>query len=445
MNQPKNKLGRFGLSQSLKWHSLEQSDKNLILFVGICLFIFIAFRIWRLSFPGTTVFDEVYFPKMAWQYLQGEQFFDIHPPLGKLIIALGELIFHNTPFGWRLLPLLFGIGLIPAASWASYQLFRNWRLSLIASFLIAIDGMMIVYSRTGLMDGFILFFGLLSLGYCWKFRLSRSSGRSAWLPMMLSGIFAGLAVAIKWIGLGFLPIVAITALLVLVTTKKPRADIWDYLIWLLSFVVYPAILYTVPFLANWQQNFWSEFLNWHKQSWEYNVHLQATHPYASKWWSWPFLIRPIWFYYKNEASQVIGVDAIGNPVLWWLSSLAVVYTLVTCLYSLLIWRRPKQQILSRTEFWALLFLLAGWAAFYLPWVKVGRVLFLYHYLTSYLFALLLSSYWLSRIWQDRSHRLVVALLLLCLAISFIFLPIWIAYPISQQWFDHGLMWFKSWI
>src|SRR5690349_4360886 len=81
---------------------------------GILVIVVFAFlRIWRISFPGETVFDEVYFPKMAWQYLTGEAFFDIHPPLGKLMIAVGESIFGNTTLGWRIVSLLFGLGILP--------------------------------------------------------------------------------------------------------------------------------------------------------------------------------------------------------------------------------------------------------------------------------------------------------------------------------------------
>ncbi len=417
----------------------------------IALFVFL--RVWRLNLPGDTVFDEVYFPKMAWQYLTGETFFDIHPPLGKLIIAIGEIVFNNTTVGWRIMPLLAGIALLPATYWSVRQIFADKRAGLIAALLVAIDGIMIVYSRTGLMDIFMLLFGTLSLGFCWQFRVRRLAGETAWLPLLLTGFFAGLAVAIKWIGIGFLPLVGIVTLATMVASRKIPLTFKDFLIWLLIMTVLPAVVYTLPFLANmavvpgspWQTNFWHEFILWHKQSWGYNVNLSATHPYASKWWSWPFLIRPIWFYYKGDAGNVIGVDGIGNPLLWWGSTLAVVYTVMVLAYSLLVWRRKESQIITSEQFWSLSFIFAGWAAFYLPWTVVGRVLFLYHYLTSYLFALFLSAFWLAQAFQGKLSRIMVILLLVAIvAVSLVFAPIWIAYPIPQEWFNR-LMWFKSWI
>lgn len=409
---------------------------------------FIFLRLWRLSLPAETVFDEVYFPKMAHQYLTGEKFFDIHPPLGKLIIAIGEMAFGNTTLGWRIMPALAGIAMLPVAYWATVQIFHDKRAGLLAALLIAIDGLFIVYSRTGLMDGFLILFGLLSVGFCWQFRNRRLAGQTAWGSLLATGFFAGLALAVKWIGAGFLPVVAAATMLTL-WQKPPKATVarYDWLVWVTSFVVLPFALYTIPFLANWQQNFWEEFIRWHQQSWGYNINLNATHPYASKWWSWPFLLRPIWFYYKGEEGMVAGVDAIGNPLLWWGSTLAVVYSLLILAHSAYCWlrNRAKEILVDSKTALAILFLVGGWAAFYLPWTMVGRVLFLYHYFGSYLFALLLTAFWLSRAWEgQRSRKVALFGLMVVVLVGLLFAPIWIAYPIPQDWFDQ-LMWFKSWI
>ena len=47
--------------------------------------------------PSETVFDEVHFGKFVTGYYTHEYFFDIHPPLGKLIVAGFAKIFNFEP------------------------------------------------------------------------------------------------------------------------------------------------------------------------------------------------------------------------------------------------------------------------------------------------------------------------------------------------------------
>ena len=65
-------------------------------------------RLRDLGFPPKRVFDEIYFPVFASKYLEGERFFDLHPPLGKFIIAASIALFGDDPIGWRLMPAVFG-------------------------------------------------------------------------------------------------------------------------------------------------------------------------------------------------------------------------------------------------------------------------------------------------------------------------------------------------
>src|SRR2546421_2050784 len=69
-------------------------------------------RFYHLSAPHAYVFDEVYYAKdgcfdAGFAFRQchldspGEQTSTVHPPLGRWIIAGGEVAFGNTSFGWR--------------------------------------------------------------------------------------------------------------------------------------------------------------------------------------------------------------------------------------------------------------------------------------------------------------------------------------------------------
>ena len=46
-----------------------------------------ATRFAAITYPHAIVFDEVYFRETALRYLEGSYFFDLHPPLGKLLLA----------------------------------------------------------------------------------------------------------------------------------------------------------------------------------------------------------------------------------------------------------------------------------------------------------------------------------------------------------------------
>ena len=48
-----------------------------------------------------------------------------HPPLGKVFISLGVRMFGMNPFGWRIIGVLFGIGMIPFMYFFGRRLFKN--------------------------------------------------------------------------------------------------------------------------------------------------------------------------------------------------------------------------------------------------------------------------------------------------------------------------------
>src|SRR5215468_9028197 len=57
---------------------------------GITAFLLLP----NLGYPRAVVFDETYMIPRAQRYMQGVFFQESHPPLGRLAIALGQLIVH---------------------------------------------------------------------------------------------------------------------------------------------------------------------------------------------------------------------------------------------------------------------------------------------------------------------------------------------------------------
>src|SRR6187551_477548 len=70
-------------------------------FLGLCLV--------RLTVPTTPFFDEVHYLPAARAILAlSHPANPEHPPLGKELLALGIALFGDRPFGWRIMPVLFG-------------------------------------------------------------------------------------------------------------------------------------------------------------------------------------------------------------------------------------------------------------------------------------------------------------------------------------------------
>ena len=137
-----------------------KTNRFIIILASILLISFLI-RIWQLGRIGELIFDEVYFVNFSRNYLAGISFFDIHPPLGKLLIALPIKFFEDTSFTWRIAPAIFGTLLI-LLGYLSGKEISNRTTGIFVALIMALDGMLLVYSRAGLIDIFLVFFILLS-------------------------------------------------------------------------------------------------------------------------------------------------------------------------------------------------------------------------------------------------------------------------------------------
>ena len=112
--------------------------------------------------------------------------FIVHPPVGKWLIAVGIKFFGDDEFGWRISTAVAGVIAIILIGLIAQRLFRSHFLTLLATFLAAVDGLALVHSRTSLLDNFLTVL-ILAATY---FFIRRN--------YVVSALFLGLALGTKW-------------------------------------------------------------------------------------------------------------------------------------------------------------------------------------------------------------------------------------------------------
>jgi len=465
-----------------------------------------TFHLSFLSHPSQVVFDEVHFGKFVAAYSTGQYYFDIHPPLGKLLIAglvkltganpvfdfekIGESLPTNSLFAMRFLPAFFGGLFVLAFAWLAWLISQNKTVALLAGFLILLDNAVLVQSKFILVDIFLIFFEVLTLCFFFLWQRQKSFGAKWFSYLFLTAIFFGLTISIKWTGVATIGIIGvilstkifsqrITSYLELTTPpllnkggagggnselknypssilpssegrrnyiqKSIEGIVSLFIILFIAFLIYLLPFYlhfqllpksgpgdafmSQPFQQELQYgrdnvyqplNFWQKFIELNKTMYTANASILSEHPFGSKWYSWPLNSKPI--YYWNQES----IDGLpnwkakiyfsGNPVLWWLSAFAVIFNIFK------MFTKKGLKRLSPIFY----ILLLGYFANLLPFILITRVAFLYHYLLSSFYAILILSLLLSKFWPKEKKVFLSAIILI--ALGFIILS-----PLSYGW------------
>lgn len=187
--------------------------------LGVVMTIATAVRLYGLAWPASVVFDEVHFGGFARKYVIGRFFFDVHPPLAKMLIAVaawfggydGEFEFKNigddyisagVPYvAIRMLPALMGLGTI-ALSFSTLRASgcRTY-VAAAAALLLTFENTHATESRYILLDSPLVFFIALSTFGFKKFETDVPFTSDWWRHLLLTGVSLGATVSSKWVGL----------------------------------------------------------------------------------------------------------------------------------------------------------------------------------------------------------------------------------------------------
>ncbi len=158
----------------------------------------------EISFMNSTYFDEIYFARTAYEYINGMQAYEwVHPPLGKLIQMIPIACLGMNPFAYRMMGNLAGILMVGVMYILGKNLFKNSKYALLAGAIMMFDNFHFAQTRMGTVDSFLVLFIMLSALFMFKYLVLKKEDKLKqkvkWLA--LSGIFFGLSVSVKWTGL----------------------------------------------------------------------------------------------------------------------------------------------------------------------------------------------------------------------------------------------------
>lgn len=388
------------------------------------------------SYLTGTYFDEIYHARTAFEHLHRLPPYEwTHPPLGKLIIALGIALFGMNPFGWRVMGVIFGTLLVPAV-FSFSRLFVRDTYALFAAFLFTFDFMHFVQARIATIDTYVVFFVLLAY-----FFLFRYFQRKDVPSLFLSGLLFGLGAATKWTA-----IYAGVGMALLFFAYHARAiregtvSLEDFLrrvlpLSVVFFIFVPTLLYFLSYLPYLLVPGYSfrDVLRLQVSMYRYHHDLKATHPFASPWWEWPIMARPIWLY-KGEGlpmGYISSIVSFGNPALWWIGGIVVLFALVTPAF-------------LRRE--GVSWILVAFFSQYVPWMLVPRITFIYHYYGCVPFLAVLLGIFFAWLEEERPSVQVWRWVLLFGAIGLfvLFYPILSGAVVSKAYVLRFLRWFPSW-
>ncbi len=432
------------------------------------------------SYKNSTYFDEVYFPRTAYEQLNGWPIYETtHPPFGKILISIGITIFGMNPFGWRVMGTLFGALLVPLMYLFAIKIFKNRKYAFIATFLILFDFMRFSHSRLATIDSFSTFFVLCmyffmfdyfvnsgnleenaeknGIQYAWKTKEQKKKFMKSLKPLLFCGIMFGFGAATKWscvyAGAGLAFVFFLKKFFEFWKIRKIRRvrESWfthnfiPTCLWcVLFFIIIPVIIYSASYIvympSNPNQSLFEIIIENQKDMYNYHSTLKESHDFQSSWWSWPFDIRPIWLYagYDLPDGEYATIASFGNPAVWIPSAIFVLVSLIFTLKD-----KDKRGLI----------LLIAYAFQYIPWVLTTRCTFIYAYFIPLPFSILLFVYCMQKIMQKLGEKnkiikiilesLLILYLIVVLVLFIMFFPVISGIPASDDYIS-SLKWFETW-
>jgi dolichyl-phosphate-mannose--protein O-mannosyl transferase len=407
-----------------------------------------ALFLWGVTIPSKIVFDEIHYVPAARALLSLSGPVNTeHPLLAKEFIAAGIALFGDNSFGWRFFSTVAGAATVVGVFAILWLLYRRIRPAVMGAIFALLNFTIYVEARIAMIDPFLAAFTVWGIAaMLWAMRAPPGK---AWPRWIASAILFGLAVAAKWAAIPYVAWVGIGFLIVrwrdAARMKRPLSTAlsgkdqphWPGLPAIPALLVFGLVSIAVYFATFAPAFFYHDqpltlanLLAFQDTMYREQTQILPHHTYQSAWWSWPLMIRPIWYFYEPSDGAMRGILMIGNPVILWGGLVAV----LACLWGWLRARDPK-----------LLFAAGLWMASYLIWAIIPKSLgfFYYYYLPSIFLCIALAAAF-DHFGKGKLEHWDEGFAVLAFGIAVYFLPIISGAALSgEQAFMHW-MWFSSW-
>ena len=324
--------------------ALADRPLHLALLIGIIAELIFVFR---LGVPTKTFFAETHYVPAARALLA----LDIprnteHPLVAKELIAAGIALFGDDPWGWRLIPSLFGAATVMGVFALLMLMLRNARAAVLGSVLVVLNQLVFIQARIAMLDVFLGAFIIWAMvAFLWA---ANGTPKQVLWRWILGSVLLGLAVGVKWAAIPYVAMAGLAFLFLrirdarlakrklLTAFSAKDQPHWAglgtiqglLLMGLVSIPVYlltfaPAFFYEVNPLTL------STLIPFQLDMYAQQTQILTPHTYQSEWYQWPLISRPIWYFYEIDAGAQRGVLLVGNPLVMWGGLLAVVLCLIS--------------------------------------------------------------------------------------------------------------------
>ena len=471
----------------------------------------------RFGNPRAVVFDEVYYGQFVADYWHGSYFFDLHPPFVKILFAFFGNLFGMsaidmdwTHIGNSLPAIVTDLRFVTAAAGmllplVIYYICRKIGISKWAAFaassLLCLENSLIVQSRCILPDAIMLIagFSAILLYQIYVERVSKPDLarikapriRASWI-LAASAALAGCAFSTKWTGLTFLFIIILSEgyrryrelsesfIKSLLKTARFAASFMaiSLAVYISVFAIHFSILnhsgpgdafmsdeFNKTLVGSSVSNdksvapygFIRKFAELNHAMFTGSEYLTATHPYSSKWYTWPIMTRPIFYWQSDEPNSGTPrayLYLLGNPFIYWFGALSMIAMLVGGAYVICrnIINKKKHakahaahadvaEHAAREK--AFLFVVVGYLANWLPFILIGRVMFLYHYEAALVFSIIGIAYLIDSFKKRERPALIIAVIVIAAAAFIYWSPLTYGTPLADDQLN-ARMWLSTW-